>query len=235
MKPEVEVSNENEVSQSAKAPAAQIQKWHPLTRLNFLIALVFIAYEIVAALVVSFWPGTIDGSMINLILVTGMIWWFGVIFCLFWVTSNAIWLSWHQFNALEANKPQRHNLLFGWSVPIIFVGLIVSWFPIIDGLTAHRLHKEFESARPEMLTICDQILAEGPDSEAIHEYLQVGDYDDLNVIYSDTIIYFERADIARTFGYACVAEGTEVPDQDLFFEYEKIDERFYYFSEVEQS
>ena len=207
--------------------------WHPLARLNLWIVLGFGVFEIGAALVLLFLPGTIDGSMIDLLTILGAAWWFGIIFCMFWVASNAIWLSWSLYGKRQTNPFSWRNLLVGWSAPVIFSILMLTWVPVVETITEYRLDKEFHSARPDMLEICDQILAEGIESAALHDYKQIGDYTNINISAHDTAVYFERNGIGRTFGYVCVAQDTTLPSQDDIFEYDNIDARFYYFAEID--
>lgn len=207
--------------------------WHPLARLNFLISSFFLLFEIISALSLLLLPGTIDNSMVDVLFTLGLVWWCGIIFCIFWVTINALWLTWSIYSRRRSAPISWQNIIVGWSAPVIFVIMMTSWIPLVETVTDYRLNQEFQSARPEMLEICDSVLVEGNNSEAIRNYDTLGDFKNVNVILRQNEVYFERRDILRTFGYVCVAEGKTQPARDAIFEYEKIDDRFYYFAEIE--
>lgn len=204
--------------------------WHPLARLNFLITSFFVLAESIAILSILLIPGAIDTRLASVLLALGWVWWITAFFSTAWVSWNASSLAWR---ALRRQDVETRNLVVAWLGPIIMIALMFLWEPLLGGVTAYRINLDFERSRDDFLIICDRIMEEGLTSPEIRDGAELGVFSKVDILYQDDVVYFELGDDLRAYGYVCVPEAMSLPSRDDVYEYDRIDDRFYAFSEIE--
>ena len=207
------------------------ENWHPLARLNLIIALFFVVFQACAAVSLLTIPPAIDTRVVSVLLALGWVWWITVLFSLLWSVGNAGWLSYKAVS--ESRRLRPRNLVVAWGGPVLLVVLIFTWQAVISLVTGYRLERDFENSRSDFLVVCSRVLDEGAESEEIRNDRALGVFESVDVLYDDRIVYFELGDDLRAYGYACVPDGTILPATNDLYDFEKIDDRFYNFSEIE--
>jgi hypothetical protein len=197
------------------------------------IMLFFVTFQACAAFSLLTIPTAIDTRVVSVLLALGWVWWITAFFAGAWVLWNAASLSLRAYRERHWRRLRSRNLWLAWTAPVVIVILMLTWQPVISVVADYRLAQDFENSRADFLVICDRVLAEGEDSKDISDDLELGVFSNVDVLYRDRVVFFEIGDNLRAYGYACVPEGETLPRRDDVNEYDKIDERFYNFSEIE--
>lgn len=207
--------------------------WHPLARLNLFISLFFFIFFGCTAISLLLMPGTIDTRIAQILLAIGWVWWITIFFSTVWVFWNALSLSISAYQSRHINPIRPRHLYRAWLAPIILILLIFMWQPLVGSITRYRSQKSFDESRSDFLIVCDRVLDEGLSSASIRDDIELGVFKNVDVLYQDNIVFFNIGDNLRTYGYACIEEGRYVPNKNDIYEFDKIDSRFYSFSEIE--
>ena len=206
------------------------KQWHPLARMNALVTLVFILLELLIVSAILLVPTTISSDVVNAFRQIICVWWLFSFICLIWVSLNALWVGWR---ALQTRSINLQNVLLTWTAPVIIAVLWVILPDLLQGVTDLRTNHDFNNSRSDFLIVCERIYAQGSVSPSIGDNQQLGVYSQVDVRFRDDIVYFQLGDSRREYGYICVKEGVTLPDKDRIYDYEKVDNRFYRFEEIE--
>jgi hypothetical protein len=206
------------------------RQWHPLARLNTMISVFFVFLELIIVLTIFLVPTTLNRELAAAILNLTCVWWLIAFFCLVWVSLNAGWVSWR---AIRDRDVGRRNVLLAWAGPIL---IFILWLTVSDVLlrvAAFRANRDFDNSRSDFLIVCERVYAEGRGSSSIGDNQELGVFSEVDVRLRNEVVYFQLGDDLREYGYVCVQQDDTLPDEDNLYEYEKIDERFYSFQEIE--
>ncbi|MBI5930938.1 MAG: hypothetical protein HY862_16630 [Chloroflexi bacterium] len=207
------------------------QDIHPITRLNLLILAFFVSLQACALLVVLTSPPTIDSRVAQMLQTLDDSWCLITLIGFLWVGYNAIQLA--ITNARRFQYTTRRNVVVACLTPLIIVILMLIWRPLLRTTIDYRLDSAFDRSRNDLLATCDRVLEEEVYSDAIQNGVELGAYNRVNILLHDGVVWFDVGDNLRAYGFVCVPVGGKLPEVLQHYEFKKLDDRFYEFSEIE--
>lgn len=204
---------------------------NPLTRLNLMVLIFLFSIQVCFVVSILF----IVPSTLNQILAQALFW--GPQLWCFASAIATLFLFWNAFRLytqyrLRYKFTTPTNLALAFAAPAMLFVMVCVWLPVWSAVIDIRVNWDFERSRDDMVAICDEILAEGSQSDKIDTDAEVGRYSHVNVtLREDGRVYFDVGDESREVGYVCLPEGGDPPVDNNEYNFDEKDERFYYFEE----
>lgn len=211
-----------------------LAKWHPQARLAVMFIMVFVVLQVCYIFFVATLPSALTPNAATALLVALPMWVLTAGIATIYLFYNAFRLL-RQFQRRYRYAPRR-NLVVVWVAPFVMIGMIimVTGTPYIETIFEWRRERSFNASRADMLDICERVLATGPSSSLIRSNAEVGVFTQVRISLRDeTQVWFDVGDSRREVGYICLEADAPIPETNDVYEFERQDERFVFFSELE--
>lgn len=212
-------------------------KWHPQARIAVMFVLAFFVLQVCYLLMVVTIPTTLNTGFATFLLIFTPMWFFMATISTMYLLYNAYSLQ--NKAAQRVNYTEPRNLVVAWLGPIMLSFLIFIWFftPLVETVYEWRRDRNFEQSRAEMLTICETVLEEGPRSNELRDIAEVGVFTLVRVSLRNEgqEVWFDVGDNSGEVGYVCLAEGAAPLRDDDTYTFERMDDRFYFYLERDES
>lgn len=214
-----------------------LSKWHPQARLGILFVAFFLFLQMCYLLSILAIPTAINPGAATVLLIFPPMWLLTATIATGYLIYNASRLN-VQYNR-RVNYTAQRNLFVAWSAPLLMAVLIFVMFftPLVEEAFRYRREANFNASRDEMLAICEEILEEGSRSDAIRSNTVVGVFTQVRISLraDESQVWFDVGDVSGEVGYICIQPGASALQDDERYEYERKDDRFYFFLEREEA